>query len=209
MKVVIQMLALLFCLALVAALGLGGYGAFTFIAGLLTGMDFQVGRITAIASVVVLLASVIIARAIRRSGRQEIATELVEGKAATYRQLIDLWCGLLRNGRGAEDRSRAQCCEELRGLEQSLALYGCARVLKAYAALRALEREGSSQSPDVRLQFTKTLLEIRKDFGSDTVGLTAGDLRELLFADVETVSTPANASDYPGRRLPVSLRSDS
>jgi hypothetical protein len=178
------------------------------IVGLFTSLDFQAARITMIASVVAILAAIIIARAIQQSGRQQIVKQLMEGKAATYRQLIDQWHDLLRSGGGAEDRGRAQLPEELRSLERSLAVFGAGRVLKAYVALRDLERERGLQSPEVRSQLAKVLLEIRKDLGSDTVGLTAEDLRHLLFADAEAMSIPANASDYQGRRLPVSLRSD-
>jgi len=209
MKVFGQTLALLLGLALLAALGLGGYRVVTFIVGLFTSMDFQVARITAIASVVALLASLIIARGIRQAGRQNKATPLFEEKAKTYRLLIDLWYGLLRQGRGADDRSRTQSSDELRGLERLLALYASANVIKAHIALRALERDCGAQSPDVRLQFAKALLEIRKDLGSETAGLTPEDLQQLLFADSDKVAASANTNAYQDRQLHVALMSKS
>ena len=151
----------------------------------------------AIASAVVLLASIIIARAIWQVGGRMNANQLLEGKVATYRQLVDLWNGLVRNERETGDRGRAQSLEELGTLEASLAVYGGTRVLKAHLALRASERGRGRQSPEVRLQLAKLLWEIRKDLGSETVGLTAEDLQQLLFADAETVSIPANTSDLP------------
>lgn len=208
MKFLSQTLVLLLGLGLLAALGLGGYRVVASIMGLFTSLDFQVARITAIASVVALLVALIIAHAIRRSAGPRIANQVMEGKAATYRRLIDLWLGLIQDGRGAEGRSRSRSPEELRDLERSLALYGSAKVLKAHVVLRALEREGRMQSTEVKSELVKALLEIRADLGSETVGLTLEDLHRLLFADAETVSTPGNASDYQGRRLPMSLRSD-
>lgn len=75
MKVFIQTLALFFGLALLAALGFGGYRVVKFIVGLFTSLDFQVARITAIASVAALLAAIIIARHSRGG-------ETVQGESA-------------------------------------------------------------------------------------------------------------------------------
>ena len=209
MKVFSQTLALLFGLALLTALGVGGFRVVMFIVGLFASLDFQVARITAIASVVALLASLIIVRGIRGAGRQNKANPLFEEKAKTYRLLIDLWYGLLRQGRGSEDGSRTQSSEELRSLERLLALYGSPSVIKAHTALRELERGSGVQSPDVRLQFAKALLEIRKDLGSETVGLTPEGLQQLLFADPEKVSASASTNAYQDRQLHVSLTSKS
>ncbi len=209
MRIIGQTFALLLGLAILAVLGVGGYRAVTFIVGLFAGVESQIGRIVAIASAVFLLASIIIARAIWHVGGRMNANQLLEGKVATYRQLVDLWNGLVRNERETGDRSRAQSLEELGNLEASLAVYGGARVLKAHLALRASERGRGRQSPEVRSQLAKLLWEIRKDLGSATVGLTAEDLQQLLFADAEPVSTSADTSTCQGRRLPVSLRSDS
>lgn len=209
MKIVSQILALLLVLAILAVVGLGGYRLVGVVAGLFTSLDFQVARITAIASTVVLLASIIIARAVRQVGGRINANQLLEGKFAAYRQLVDLWNELLRNERETGDRSRAQLLEELVTLEASLAVYGGVRVLKAHLALRASQRGRGRQGPELRSQLAKVFWEIRKDLGADTIGLTAEDLQQLLFADAEPVSAPAIPSDGQGRRLPVSLRSDS
>ena len=62
MKVISQTLALLSGLALLAALGIGGYRVILWIGQLFASLDYQVARIMAITSVVALLASIIIAR---------------------------------------------------------------------------------------------------------------------------------------------------
>ena len=92
-------------------------------------------------------------------------------------------------------------------MERLLALYGSARVIKAYIALRALERDGGPQSPDVELQFAKALLETRKDLGSETVGLKPEDLRQLLFGDSDQGSVAANSNAYQDRQLHAALAS--
>ena len=207
MKALSQTFALLFGLALLAALGFGGYRVVIFIAGVFTSLDFQVARITAIASAVALLASIIIARSIRASGKQNQATLPIEERANNYRLMADLWCGLLRQGLGAGDRTGTQSSEDLRTLERSLALHGSPSVIKAHITLRALERDCGTHSPDVRLQFAKLLVEMRKDLGSQTVGLTPDDLQQLLFADSDKGGSSANTNAYQDRQLHVALTS--
>jgi hypothetical protein len=209
MKVLSQTLALLIGLALLAALGFVGYRVVMIIGGLFASLDSQVARITAIVSVVALLASVIIARGIRATGEQNEADRLFEEKAKTYRLLIDSWYVLLRQGGGADDRSRAQASEELRSLERLLALYGSASAIKAHTALRTLARDRGAQSPEARSQFARVLLEIRKDLGSGTVGLTAEDLQQLLFDDSDKVSASASASAFQDGQFRLTLTSTS
>ena len=209
MGVLSKAIAVLLVVALLVALGWGGYRGVMFVVGLFASLDFQSARITAIASLVALLAANMVARAIRKAGRQNRATLPVEEKAKTYRLLVDLWQGLLRQGRGVDDRSRAQSSEELRSLERMLALYGSARVIKAHITLRALERDSGAHSPDVRLQFAKAIVEIRKDLGSETVGLTPEDLQQLLFGDSDKGSVPANSNAYQDRQLHALLPSKS
>lgn len=207
MKFFGQTLAVLFSLALLGVLGLGGYFALERIGELFGSMDFQVAAVTAIASVVALLAALIIASSIRQAGKQNTAHQLHTEKAATYQRFIDLWEDLLRHGRDAEDHSPDTVSEEFLALDRRLMLYGSAGVVKAYAALRALERESGAHHPHVRSQFATLLMEIRQDLGAETAGLTAAELLPLLFANADQASAPANASSYQDRTPRVSLTS--
>lgn len=202
-------LAVLFSLALLGVLGVGGYFALKFSVELFGSMDFQVAAVTAIASVVALLAALIIASSIRQAAKQNTANQLHTEKAATYQLFIDLWEDLLRHGRDSEDRSPNTLSEELLALDRRLMLYGSSGVVKAHAALRALERESGAQNPRVRSQFTKVLIETRQDLGLETQGLTAEEFLPLLGADSAKTSVPTNAGSYQNLTPRVSLASDS
>lgn len=157
---------LLVCLALLGALGAGGYFALEFVVGLFASLEPQVARVTAIACAVALLASLIVTSGIREAGRKSKAAWIRERKAAAYQFFIDC--------------QRADEPEKLKALDGMLALYGGATVIKAHAALRAFEREKGVQHPDARAQLGKVLLEIRKDLGSDVYGIAAADLQQLV-----------------------------
>src|SRR5438093_1573013 len=183
MKFFGQTLAVLFSLALLGVLGVGGYFALKRIGGLFGSMDFPVAAVTVIASVVALLAALIIASSIRQVGKQNAAHQLHTEKAATYQLFIDLWEDLLRHGRDAEERNPDTLSEELLALDRRLMLYGSAGVVKAHAGLRALERDSGAHNPRVRSQVATVLMEIRQDLGLETQGLTAEELLPLLLAD--------------------------
>ena len=170
-------------LALIAALGAAAYLALEFIVSLFAGLDIQVARVTAIASVVVLLASMIITAGIREAGRRSTAAQHREQKAATYQFFVDCW----------EDPTSAR--EKLQALDRLLALYGGAAVIKAHVALRTIAREKGSWHPDAASQFGKALFEIRKDLGEDGQGITAGELQELVLPVSDSVGSAARLGD--------------
>jgi hypothetical protein len=174
---------LLLGLALIAALGAAAYLALEFIVSLFAGLDTQVARVTAIASVVVLLASMIITAGIREAGRRSTAVQHREQKAATYQFFVDCW----------EDPTSAR--EKLQALDRLLALYGAAAVIKAHVALRTIAREKGSWHPDAASQFGKALFEIRKDLGEDGQGITAGELQELVLPVSDSVGSAARLGD--------------
>jgi|GEM_PF-2009361 len=198
-------LSVLFGVALLGVLGVGGYFALICIVERLRSMDFQVAAVTTSASVVILLAALIIAKSIRQASQQHQAPQLRAEQAATYQRCTDLWGHLLRHGHGAEARSPHGLSDELLDLERLLLLYGSPGVLKAYAALRALERESGAHHPHVRAQFATLLLEMRQDLGSETTGLTAAALLPLLFAEAAQASTPVPAPAYQDLQPRVSL----
>ena len=181
---------LLLGLAVMAALVAGAYFALEFIVSLFAGLDTQVARVTAIASVVVLLASMIITAGIHEAGRRSTAVQHREQKAATYQFFVDCW----------EDPTSAR--EKLQALDRLLALYGGAAVIKSHVALRTIAREKGSRHPDAASQFGKALFEIRKDLGEYGQGITAGDLQELVLPRSDSVSPVARLGDpQPGAAL--------
>lgn len=196
MKFFGQSLAVLFSLALLGVLGVGGYFALKRIGELFGSMNFQVATVTGIASVVTLLAALIIASSIRQASNQHKVHQLHTENAAMYQLFLDLWTDLLRHGRDSGDRSPDTWSGDLLALDRRLMLYGSSGVVKAHARLRALERDSGAHTPQVRLQVANVLLEIRQDLGIETQGLTAEELLALLPAAADKVSAPANASAY-------------
>lgn len=173
-----QTISVLFALTLLGALGIGGYFAIDYIIALFSSMDTQVARVTAVASVVVLLAATLIASTIRQSGKQSRANPLHADKVSTYRLFVDTWTNLLHEGQGTIALSEA-----LQALDQPLALHGSPAVIHAHNALRAWVAENGTQDPEAKTRFAKALLEVRKDIGSDTNGLTAEALSRLVLPD--------------------------
>ena len=209
MKLFGRILAVLFSLVLLGALGAGGYFALKFGVELFGNMDLQVAAVTTIASVVALLAAKIIASSIRQASQQNKANQLHAEKAMTYQRFIDIWEDLCRHGRDSEDRNPNELSEELLALDRHLILYGGSSVVKAHAALRVLERENRAQHPDTRAQFLKALIEIRHDLGSGTHDLTVEELQQLFFANSDRVSASTMASAYQDLQPRVSLASNS
>ena len=176
-------LGLLLGLALIAALGAAAWLALDYIGSLFASLDAQVARVTAIGSVVVLLASMIVTAGIRAHGRAGKAAQVREQKRATYQLFVDCWA------------DPAAAPDNLKALDRLLALYGGAAVIKAHAALRAIAREKGTRHPDAQSQLGKALLEIRRDLGSDADvrGITAPELQQLVL-------TPSPAHAGSGER---------
>ena len=167
------------------------------------------GTITAITSIVALLVSLIIAGSIRRTSQQNKANLLHAENVATYQLFADMWASLLQYGRGPEEGNSSKLSTELQALDCFLTLYGSPGVIKAHAVLRALARASGAQNPQVRSQFAKALLEIRKDLGSKMQSLTAEELEQFIFAEAGKVSASSKASAYRGRQARVYLASKS
>ncbi len=182
-------LGLLLGLILIATIGAVAYLALEFIVSLFAALDAQVARVTAIGSIVVLVASMIVAAAIRDASRRTRAAQVREQKAATYQLFVDCWT------------DEVNPPEKLQALDRLLTLYGGVAVIKAHAALRAIVREKGARHPDAAAQLGKALLEIRRDLGAeaDIRGISALELQRLVFpvsgsAEALTPRTEALAS---------------
>jgi hypothetical protein len=56
--------------------------------------------------------------------------------------------------------------------------------------------ESAADNPQARAHFARTLLEMRRDLGSEARGLTAGELQRLFFADSAEGRAPVKATGY-------------
>lgn len=191
MKIFSQTVAVLFALIFIGALGLGGYYTIEHLTALFLGMDTQIATVTGVASVVVLLAALLVASSIRQAIKQNRTNQFHADKATTYKLFINTWSSLLRERAGRVSHGAAPLPEALQTLHLSLALYGSPAVIKAHTALRVLLKESGTLNPELlKPQFAKALLEVRKDLGSDTRGLATEALQDLLLSDAERPILP-------------------
>lgn len=169
----------LLVIALLAALGAGGYFGVKGVVDLFGALEPQVATITAIVSVVALLCAAIIAGGFKWMGRKEKEMQVRAEKADLYERLVLLW-GAKLSPQGMDDAGEA----ELRKLVRLLTLRGNPKVIKAYGALQALERTAGLHSPEMPAQFAKVLLEMRKDLGQGGLDLNESDLVHAMNAEV-------------------------
>ena len=179
--------------SLVAAAGYGGYLAAPRVARALSALEFRPAGAAMLTSLGVLLATIIAACIVRQSGRARKAGALHAEKVATYQFYTDLWVPLLRLEHAPADRGSYPWPAERQALDRLMSLYGSPGVVKAYAAFRASAGESVANAPPARSQFAKALLEMRKDLGSETWGLTAEELRQLFFASPDQGAAHAEA----------------
>lgn len=201
MKVIGQIIALLFLVALFGAIGTGAYFAFEYVAVLFASLDRQVAIVMGVACVALLAASWVIAHSIRTATRQSKATAFREERTATYQLFVDYWEGLIRQIPAQADQLPSELSEKLKVLERLLALYGGAAVLKAHTSLRSMANDKGALHPDVRVRFSEALVAIRKDLGSDTPRNIASELERLLLPVIDAMSEPAESSDKRGHEV--------
>ena len=183
MKTISNILGMTIAAALIGGAGLGTYLGFKFIVKHFNSVKPYVDPITAMAWCVTLLAALIIANSIRRAGQKQAMSHLVKEKSEAYQVFVSLWTVLLRNGSGTERRNHPKTEEELRALDGLLAICASPGVVRAHTVLRDLEHKYGGQDQRVCLQFAQTLLEIRKDIGSEQRGLAPKELMKLLFPE--------------------------
>jgi hypothetical protein len=182
MKILGNILGALLALALTIALGYYGYITAKRFVVLFARLDFSVAMVTATATVVVLLATTIIVGSIRRAGERSIEGQLRADKAEAYKLFIGLWEETLRPGQTAE--AMLQLPRQMQDANHLLLLHGCTTVVKAHAAMQALDLQGAC------IQFADALLAIRKDLGLDSRGLEAREMLQLLLR--ESNKTPSS-----------------
>jgi hypothetical protein len=187
----------LLALALTAALGYYGYIAAKRFVALFARLDFTVAMVTATATVVLLLAAMIISGSIRRAAARNIAVQLRADKAEAYKLFIDLWEQTLRPGQTGE--AIAQLLRQMQDVNHLLLLNGCTAVVKAHAVMQALDLQ------QARTRFADTLLAIRKDLGMESRGLDAKELVQLLLSPSEKTPSASRPAVHQDTQPRVSL----
>ena len=192
-----NILGALLALALTAALGYYGYRTAKRFVVLFSRLDFTVAMVTATATVAILLAAMIIAGSIRRAAARSVETQLRADKAEAYKLFIGLWEETLRPGQTAE--AIMQLSQHMQDVNHLLLLHGCTAVVKAHAAMQALDLQ------EARARFADTLLAIRKDLGLESRGLDAKELVQLLLTPSEKAPGSSRTSVHQDTQPRVSL----
>ena len=191
MEIFSKTFGLLLILALLGALGAGGYWGFQYIAALFGSMNPQVAAVTAVGSVVILLAALIVASATRSASKQDKANFFLSEKSGAYELFIDFWANLLQ--KGAIDKSPAYLPEALQDLSRQLAIYGSAALIEIHTQLQTLKREGKVN--DMQNQLAKGLLQIRKELGVASEEIADGEMEQLLFPSFDNLTKEAKEKE--------------
>jgi len=177
-KTINQAFAILVGLLLLGALVIAGIAAIEYISSLYMALDPQLARATAIVLFVVLIAAWIITHSIRRAAAQQMRQQFSNEISATYQYFVDHWIEIIDHGRQSDSNPEAQ-----QVLDRLIALYGSADAIKAHLALRTMMQQKDMQDANMHAQLGKALLAIRKDLGSDTQGITAQELQQLVLPE--------------------------
>lgn len=188
-KSISQLLGLLLALGLLATVGWAAWLGLEQLVAVFAALDAQVARVTAIASVVALLAAGIVASALRQSGRDRLAVPLREEKAATYRLFVDCWQQRL-NGEGTPALE-----DGLYSLDRLLALFGSEEMASVHIALRDLLRQPGLAKAEWMPLLGGALLQIRKELKTDKVA--ASVLESLVASPTEAPVASADPA-MPG-----------
>jgi hypothetical protein len=181
MKITNQTLSILIGLFLLGLLAVAGIYAIEYLNTLYSSLDPQVARTLVGVLIVVLLMSLIIARGVRKIIAHRMQLGLISERAATYRYFTDHWTGVMDQGHVSNNNAEAP-----QNLDRLMTLLGCAEAIKAHLALRTMMQDKDMPVTDMRTQFGKALLAIRKDLGTDSQGISAKDLQQLVMPETHT-----------------------
>ena len=183
MKLLSNIFALLFSLALLAALGIGAYFAVKFGARLFAGTGFQLDTATAVVLAAALLVAMLIASSLRRKNQRDSSQQLRPEKLAVYQHRIDAFGEALQQAIGTDNADSNNPAKRFQMLEQRLILIGSPSVIRAYTKLRVVEKEGGPQNSKFSSQLARLLKEMRKDIGMSIHDIAEEEVLHLLLDD--------------------------
>lgn len=164
-------------LVLLLVLLVGGYYLFNYAANILGALDPPLRTITAIASVVAVLCSTIIAGGLKSHRKVDNTSSTQLDKANIYRELLYLCDERLKtppnNGHWLADNEQTK-------IEHHLALHANPKVITAYVNLqRSIQRQEQANDEAYSL-LRKLVVEMRTDLGRTEFNLNDNDLLVLL-----------------------------
>ena len=163
-------------------------------------LEPQTGIVLGVTTIVALLCSALIGRAIRSAKQREIDSRLHSDRAALYQALMESLVVLVsekstggRNGTG-----------DLFAVEKALFLRGSVAVNNEYRALLRLLSDRGADEKVLRSQITRFLLALRRDCGQSTYGLESEDWSDLVRFPSRQVASERNGDcpppHFPGAR---------
>lgn len=180
MNAIATIFAVVLVVALVGALGLGGYYAFDLVAGLFERLESDVARSAVLVAALLLLAALVVGGAIHRAGVRIRAGRLSEEQGASYRLFVDLWGGLIEKPAAGGGRDAQALWKDIRALDLMLSLYGSVPVIRAHTALRDQWQERGLLDEGARDDFIQAVVEMRRHLGTLPGSAAADALRPLL-----------------------------
>lgn len=158
-------------LLLLGAIGYAGIASLGYLNTLYMSIDTQVAKVTAIASIVTLFCTLILANGIKSVSKNFDTTEMI----ILYQFFLEYYSEKIK------DKSGIDCHKDkLSALEQRLALHGSPKVITAYLNLRKLAANEVMHVEETQEQFKKMLLAMRADIGRSELNVNKKDLLDLL-----------------------------
>ena len=175
MKIFGTALGTVFGLGVLIALLAGAYFLFDYVLNVFAILEPQTRTLAAIASVVAVLCSVIIAEGIKAHGRGDDRLP-ASGKAEIYERLLAICCSrTVRQSIPDEPESYTEIVKT----ERLLALYGNTKVISAYVGFRKQAKE-NGKPEDGLVLLRKLAIEMRGDLGQGQFVRSPDDLLDLL-----------------------------
>jgi len=183
-------------LALGALVG-GVLYTFRFLAGVFASLDFQVGIITSVATLVVLLSAAVIASAIKRAKSAASADPISGKRAALYDRILRAWSVFLAENCRPADEALKSLKAELSGFENGLVLIASPEVIRAYLALRGAKAGSPQQNSELRTQLGRLIVAMRRDLTASAPDLDENDLLSVLLDEADPPANPADQQAGP------------
>jgi hypothetical protein len=159
-------------------------------------VDPQTAIVLGVGTILALLCSALVGRAIHSAKQREIDSRLQSERAALYQELMELLT--VRVSEGPIDGRNGM--DDLFAVEKALFLRGSVAVNKECRALLKLLSGPGADEKVLRSQITKLLLALRRDCGQSAYGLESEDWSHLLgFPPVK------NTSQQNARTTPAAL----
>ena len=190
MKLLKNLFAGVFSMALLAVLGAGIYYGFQYTAGLFSGLAPYVNETMVTLWGAVLISALIIGGSIRWVYKRKAKEQLRFEKAQVYQQCLEVLAIKLQAAANPVNGSLAQ----LEAAERALLVWGSTGVVRKYTDCVAVVARKDSPSSSVRDAVGKLLKTIRVDLGETIFGLEEREMATLWLSTIRENARPVTAA---------------